>query len=136
MKALPERLKGYALLIAAMLLAAGCATPGAWARYELCFGMSADGGQTTITDRQWQQFLDEEVVARFPDGFTVFETKGYWLSGEKTLTEPSRVLMVVAPHDRATRDKLADIAERYIRRFQQEAVLQIHSPATVVFHGE
>lgn len=119
-----------------LLAFAGCSSPGAWSRHELCFGLSADAGRTSITDQAWQQFVDQEIVPRFSAGFTVFEAQGYWRTGGETITEPARVLMVVAPDSRETRSKLEAIAKTYVQRFRQEAVLRIQTPAEVSFHGK
>ncbi|MBN1103131.1 MAG: DUF3574 domain-containing protein, partial [Deltaproteobacteria bacterium] len=123
------------LILLLVLSASGCATQSPWSRYEMCFGLSADAGRTRISDQQWQQFRDEEIVKRFPDGFTVYPANGYWRSGVKTYSEPSRVLMVVAPETEETEKKLKAIAEAYARRFRQKAVLQMKSAVKVYFHA-
>ena len=119
---------------ALIVFAAGCATRPTWSRYEMCFGRSADSGQTRISDQQWQQFRDEEIVPRFPDGFTVYHADGYWRSDAATYSEPSEVLVVVAPDPGDAGKKLDAIARAYARRFRQESVLQITSHVEVDFH--
>lgn len=116
------------------LLLAGCASEAPWARYELCFGMSADSGRTQITEQQWQQFRDTEIAPRFPDGFSIIRGDGYWRNNATNYSEPSQILMVVAPADDSTRAKLDAIANAYSRRFIQDSVLEIKSPATLEFH--
>ena len=123
------------MVLPLVLFAAGCATQPTWCRYEMCFGLSADSGRTRISDQQWQQFRDEEIVKRFPDGFTVYPANGYWQSGAETYTEPSEILMVVAPDTKDTEKKLDAIAQSYAQRFRQKAVLQIKSHAKVDFHN-
>ena len=120
-------------LLSLILLGAGCATQPKWARYEVCFGMSADAGKTRISDQQWRQFRDQEIAGRFCDGFTVYHADGYSRSGSQTYSEPAEILMVVAPDSRDTQDKLDAIARAYARTFRQESVLQIKSPAEVIF---
>jgi hypothetical protein len=117
-----------------ILMMAGCASPATWSRHELCFGLSADSGRTTFTQHEWQQFVDQEIAPRFPDGFTVVQAEGFWRSGEVTVTEPSRILMVVAPDNQETQKTLDAIANAYVQRFRQESVLQIKTPAHVAFH--
>lgn len=130
-----KRYESILVLMAVVLLAAGCATQPRWSRYEVCFGLSANAGQTRVSDLQWQQFRDEEIVGRFPDGFTLYQANGYWRSGSVTYGEPSEILVVVAPDTQATRQKLDAIASAYARRFQQESVLQIKSRVDVEFHS-
>jgi hypothetical protein len=122
------------LILLLVICASGCATQSTWSRYEMCFGLSADSGRTRISDQQWQQFRDEEIVNRFPDGFTVYPANGYWRSGADSYYEPSRVLMVVSPESEETEKKLNAIAQAYALRFRQKAVLQMKSPVKVYFH--
>ena len=123
------------VLLSLLLLGAGCATQQGWSRYEMCFGLSADSGRTRISEEQWQAFRDEEIVGRFPDGFTIYQGNGYWRADEKTYSEPSEILMVVAPDTGDTQKRLDDIASAYVRRFHQDAVLQTKSKAEVDFHN-
>ncbi len=118
-----------------VLLLTGCATQPEWARYELCFGLSADSGRTSISEQQWQQFRDNEIATRFPDGFTVCPGTGYWKTKGVTYSEASEILMVVAPDTKDTQRKINEIAAAYSRRFIQESVLEIKSSITVDFHS-
>jgi hypothetical protein len=120
-------------LLSLILLMAGCTPPSSWSRYEVCFGLSADTGKTRISDAQWQEFRDQEIAVRFPDGFTVYRAEGHWSSGGETYDESSQVLMVVAPDTDDTQKKLDAIAKAYVRRFRQDAVLLIKSDAKVRF---
>ena len=132
-----KNMRQFSLTILILLLVifdSGCATQSAWYRYELCFGLSADSGRTSISDQKWQQFRDEEIVNRFPDGFTVYPANGYWRSVAETYSEPSRVFMVVAPETEETEKKLTAIAQAYARRFRQKSVLQMKSRVNVYFH--
>ena len=119
------------LILAPLLVVSGCATQQS--RYEMCFGRSMDSGRTIISDQEWQSFREGEIAGRFPDGFTVCHGDGYWRSGSVTYTEPSEILMVVAPDTQETQQKLDAIASAYVRRFHQDAVLQIKSQADVSF---
>ncbi len=130
MKANPRIIPALMIVLALT----GCSWPGAWSRHEMCFGLSADAGRASITDQAWHRFVDQEIVPRFSAGFTVFKAQGYWRTGGETITEPARILMVVAPDNRETRSKLEAIAETYVQRFRQEAVLRIKTPAEVEFY--
>jgi hypothetical protein len=122
------------VLLSVVLLMVSCATEPEWARYELCFGMSTDSGKARIPEQAWEAFRNEEIAVRFPDGFTVFDGKGYWRTEALTYMEPSEILMVVAPDTPETQKKLDTIAAAYIRQFHQESVLQNKSRAAVIFH--
>lgn len=120
--------------LAILLLASGCAMQPQWTRYEMCFGLTTNAGRTKISDQEWERFRDEQIVTRFPDGFTLYNARGYWRSGTKTYTEPSMVLMIVSSENEDTARKLDDIAESYKQIFHQESVLQIQSPVNVDFN--
>lgn len=127
----------YVNIVLGLLLvgwACGCASAPPWARYELCFGLSADSGRTRISEQQWQQFSDTEIAPRFPDGFTVSHADGHWRNGTNDYSEPSMILLVVAPDTEETRGKLNAITAAYSRRFIQDSVLEVKSPAEVDFH--
>ena len=122
-------------MLTLILFAAGCATQAPWSRYEMFLGLCADSGQTRISDQQWQQFRDEEIIKRFPDGFTAYPAEGHWRSGAETYTEPSMIFVVVAPDTEDTEKKLNAIAQAYPHKFRQEAVLQIKSRVKVRFRN-
>ena len=91
---------------------------------EVYFGLSGPGGRA-IPKKDWQAFLKGTVVAAFPDGFTVIPAQGYWRGENMTETaqENSLVLKVIHPAGPDALAKLAGIAKRYAKRFEQQAVL-------------
>lgn len=112
--------------------AAGCAViapeTGAepWIRTELFFGMSRpDGG--TISDGEWDTFLDAEVTPRFPDGLTVLNGAGQW-QGENNqiVEESSKVLILLYPREAIpeSHKEIEEIRAAYEKAFQQESVLR------------
>jgi hypothetical protein len=112
--------------------AAGCAIlapeTGAepWIRTELFFGMSRpDGG--TISESEWEHFLDTEVTPRFPDGLTVLSAAGQW-QGENNdiVEEPSKVLILLYPREAISEShtEIEEIRAAYEKAFQQESVLR------------
>jgi Protein of unknown function (DUF3574) len=82
-----------------------------------------DGG--TVSDAEWEAYLDSVVTPRFPAGFTVVEAEGHW-RGERGVVERERteVLTLLHSGDQASRDAVRALTEEYIRRFHQEAVLR------------
>jgi hypothetical protein len=116
-----------------LLGGAGCATRLSWVKYEVYFGLTSDSGRIKITAAQWQQFQDEEILSRFPDGFTIHHVDGHWHSDGKPYAEPSVILDVVAPCNRDSEDKVTAIAREYAQRFRQDAVLLTKTPVDVDF---
>lgn len=88
------------------------------------FGRNRPGGGT-VSDAEWQGFLDSVVAPRFPAGFTVVEAEGHW-RGASGLVERERteVMTLLHPGDESSRRAVAELAGEYIRRFRQEAVLR------------
>ena len=91
-----------------------------------------DGG--TVSDREWQEFLDEVVTPKFPAGLTVVDATGQW-RGQSGVVEQERSEIVTVFHagDEAARQAVAAVASEYKRRFRQEAVLRERSSTCARF---
>jgi hypothetical protein len=81
-----------------------------------------DGG--TVSEEDWTRFVREVVTPDFP-GFTVYRVEGYWM-GERESTFVLELLHRATVDTNATVDA---IAAEYRRRFRQQAVLRVTSPA-------
>ncbi|HEX8170289.1 MAG TPA: DUF3574 domain-containing protein [Thermoanaerobaculia bacterium] len=98
---------------------------------RLFCGLSISDG-SMITDAQLETFIDEIVVPRFPDGFSVRRGEGYYLDKVKGPTaEPSITIEIVHADTIAASRAVREIAEEYRRRFRQQAVLRVRSPAQI-----
>ena len=97
--------------------------------------MSAEGGSTTISETEWERFRDEQLLPRFPYGFTLYNAEGYWHSGTDTHSEPTMILMIVSDEQNTTSAKLDAIISAYKTMFNQEAVLQVTSQVNVDFNN-
>jgi hypothetical protein len=105
----------------------------AMVRDVVYFGRNRPGGGT-VSDADWQRFLDEVVTPRFPYGLTVVDATGQW-RGQSGVVEQERSEIVTVFHggDAASRQAIADVAAEYKRRFQQEAVLRERSATCARF---
>lgn len=105
-----------------------------WQRTEMYFGQTRRDG-SEITDRDWKEFLNEEIVPKFPSGLTVFDGDGRWRDTNGLIhTEGSRVLVVLYPMDDSEADgKLDAIAQKYCADFDQEAVMRLDSDEALSF---
>lgn len=102
-------------------------------RAELYFGMNIPGGGT-VSENDWNKFLNDEVTPKFPDGFIVVEGYGqYKDKSGQIVKEKSRVLILLyAKKSRKDIDpKLEAIREAYKKAFQQESVLRLDFSQTV-----
>jgi hypothetical protein len=99
---------------------------------RLFFGL--EGPRGAVAEADWDTFLRDVVVPRFPSGLTVTYAKGHWQApGEPPQREASRVLEIVyderPQHDR----RIDEIAATYKTTFQQKSVMVIRIPANVCF---
>jgi hypothetical protein len=97
------------------------------------FGRNRPGGGT-VSDTEWQGFLDQVVTPRFPGGFSVVEATGQW-KGRSGVVERERSEMLTLLHTGSDADRraVAELAAEYKRRFHQEAVLRERTPACARF---
>jgi hypothetical protein len=120
--------------VAAGPVAAACAVGDtALVRDVIYFGRNRPGGGT-VSDADWQRFLDEVVTPRFPSGLTVVDATGQW-RGQSGVVERERSQIITVFHggDEGSRRSVAEVAAEYKRRFQQEAVLRERSATCARF---
>ena len=97
-------------------------------------GRSIPGGGE-VSDNDWEEFLNDTVTLRFPEGFTVLTGRGQWREASgKVAKELSQVVVFLyKKSDRELAGKnIEDIRQEYIRRFRQEAVMRIDFGKTVL----
>ena len=102
--------------------------------YDYSFGRNV-GARTAVSESQWGRFVDREIMARFPEGLTVYTTAGQWRdrASNKIVREPSKVVQIVLPGHDDDMTRLSEIAETYKSRFKQQSVITIVRPACVSF---
>lgn len=91
---------------------------------RLFCGRSIPGGGE-VTDADVDQFLDEVVTPRFPEGFTSWTATGNWRGDE----EQTLVLEFLHPYGRDFDRRVREIADEYRKRFGQQAVMRVTEPA-------
>lgn len=92
--------------------------------FRLYFGSATPDG--TVSERDWQRFVDHAIVPNFASGFTVLRADGQWLGNNgKRVTEATKIVEVVA--DSAQYPVIQAIAARYKKQFRQDAVLVLSS---------
>jgi Protein of unknown function (DUF3574) len=102
-------------------------------RLELLFGMSRPGGRV-VSEAEWIEFLETEVIARFPAGLTVLSGLGHWQSGAGGFTrEQSKVVLIWHEPDDGAEARIEAIRSAYKRLFAQESVMRVESTACVSF---
>jgi uncharacterized protein DUF3574 len=112
----PVRAQGYTVTI-------DCGVSSdAKIRTTLYFGLSRPKG--SISELEWQIFLRDEVTKRFPDGLTVWQAEGQWLTPVGSIDrEQSKVLLLVHADTAAARQSVHAVIESYRKSFEQQSVL-------------
>jgi hypothetical protein len=100
---------------------------------ELYFGLSTAHG--AVSAREWQSFVEREITPRFPQGFSVADVRGAWLSAEakRTISENSKLLIRVHEGSAADNEAITAIIESYKRAFAQESVMRVDHNICVAF---
>lgn len=102
---------------------------------RLYFGRSIPDGGGTVSDSAWAVFLREVVTPRFPDGLTVYRAEGQWREdGGRILREETFVLEIVHPAGPSADADFHEIAAEYRRRFRQQSVMRVTTPARQRFY--
>lgn len=129
------------LALLPLLALAGCAAfgpvgcpPGARPQLtaEMLFGRNI-GDRLGVGEAAWTRFVDAEVTPRFPDGLTIVDARGQWrdTARGRIVSEPSKLLVIIADDTAESRAKLTAIADAYKRQFRQQAVATVLRPACV-----
>ena len=124
---------------------------GMFIRTELFFGLSKSD-RSTVTEREFQQFVNREVTPRFPEGLTLLSGSGQFKnSSNKIVKEPANLLILIYPVDRLSpsdtepktvrevwalpnrTQKIEQIRNAYKLAFKQESVLRSDELACVSF---
>lgn len=104
-----------------------------WARTELYFGRSRASGPD-VTEVEFQQFIDEVVTPRFPDGLTLVDARGQFRgAGGVIIQEPAKLLILFYPWNGEANRAIDQIRRQYVRAFAQQAVLRVDASSCVSF---
>ena len=85
-----------------------------------------------VPEAEWEKFLAEVVVARFPTGVTVLNGSGHRAQGGRLSNEASRIVVVVHPSTLQNNRALEEVRREFKARFGGE-VLRSDTPAAVSF---
>ncbi len=124
-----DLMRSASIVLALLLTACATTVPQATSQHpvlvdRLFCGLEIPGGGM-VSEAELQQFFDEVVVPKFPDGFTVYRAEGVFQRDH----EPSVIIEIIHdPDQRISRD-VEEIAQEYRRRFRQTAVLRVSMPA-------
>lgn len=105
-----------------------------WRETKLFMGLSRSGGGA-VSKHEWEKFVADNFVSRFPNGFTIVETTGYWRdeTTKATVYENGKQVVILHEATPALETTINEIAEKYRSRFDQQSVLISSSRANVRF---
>ena len=116
--------------------AASCpATQGAsMLAFQLFFGRSIQG-QGEVSDRAWDDFLEQVVTPNLPNGYTVFDGTGAWLNPATghSVHERTKILLAALPDAATGAAAIARIRNAYAAQFHQTLVGMTVAPACASF---
>jgi hypothetical protein len=107
-----------------------------WVDTKLYFGLGPAGHPDQgISETKWLEFLDREVSPRFPDGLSVLDVYGQWLSKGQTVPERlrSKMLIIDYPDSAENRGKIDAIRAAWKKMTGDQSVLRVTEPAEVSF---
>lgn len=103
-----------------------------WIKVELYFGLSSNKGE--ISEEEWQQFLNQEITPRFPEGLTVVDVYGQYLHSSGCLIkERTKIVIVLFKKQPVNEQKIQGIIQLFKETFQQESVLKVITPVQAEF---
>jgi hypothetical protein len=124
---------GRRAALAGLVALSACAAPApAFVQSTLYLGRSIPGGGE-VSDAALARFVAEEVTPRFPEGFTLIDGAGAWRDRTSGATIRERTVILIVLHPPSRRAAVEEIAAAYARRFGQQSVLRVESPAQVRF---
>ncbi len=98
----------------------------------LFFGRDMPGGE--VSADEWQEFVENVITPRFPQGLSVWLVYGQWKMADGTIIqENSFALNVLHDNNAASNTFIEEIMSTYKSRYQQEAVLRVKSSACVSY---
>jgi hypothetical protein len=140
---MPRSRLGALLLL--VVLPAACATPPDPARcgaglgqpmraFTLFFGQSVRD-RADVTPAEWRNFIEDTVTPALPNGFTVFDARGAWLSSraERTVHEATKVIVVALPDAPDSLSAVNRVRAAYETRFNQQLVGMTAQPICGTF---
>jgi hypothetical protein len=100
---------------------------------RLYFGRSIPGGGS-VSDQDWDRFVDEIVVPAFPDGHTVWRADGAWRDPGGRITREATFVLELVHDDAPGHDAAIEaIIAAYKSRFHQQSVMWARSAVSVRF---
>jgi hypothetical protein len=105
--------------------------------YDLYFGQPVSG-KGEVKDTEWRAFRDAVITSALPDGYTVLDGQGAWMSprSHTTISEATKILIVAMPDTDQSLDVINGIRSAWQHRFHQYVVGMTVHPGCGSFSAE
>jgi len=93
---------------------------------RLYFGQfKLDGG--TVSEKEWNSFVEQYVAKVFPDGSTIENATGNWYdtAQQKLVVEPSKVVIAIGKPSSVQSEKIDSLRYWYKQMHNQQSVLRV-----------
>jgi hypothetical protein len=107
-----------------------------WVGTNLYFGLApADHPEQGISEAKWRDFLDREVTPRFPDGLSVLDVYGQWLSKGQAVPERLHSKLLIIYHSESAENsaRIDAIRAAWKKMTGDQSVLRVTQPVDVSF---
>ncbi|MEV6013618.1 DUF3574 domain-containing protein, partial [Streptomyces sp. NPDC051976] len=112
------------------------AAPAPYIETHLLFGTARPDGGPAVSDKEFQDFVDQSITPRFPAGLTVTQASGQYRDRHGLIErERSYEIYLLYPSGDAASagGRIEEIRARYTARFHQESVARVDEDARVEF---
>ncbi len=105
-----------------------------WTRTELYYGAGRLPADDT-KDTRWENYINEVVTPRFPEGLTLLEGTGQWRvkEGQTPRRNRTRILILIHEDTEEKSRKVDEIRTLWKEISGQQSVLRVSQPADVSF---
>lgn len=112
-----------------------------WLDTKLYFGLGpVNAPHKGIAEAKWRSFLDKEVTSRFPDGLSVVDVYGQWMSkrdqsiaGARPEHIRSKLVVIEYPATAENAERIEAIRVAWKQLTGDQSVLKVTQPADVSF---
>jgi hypothetical protein len=101
---------------------------------ELFFGRNI-AARTGVSEQAFRRFVDQQVTPRFPDGFTIFDTRGQYRqrNSMQIIREPGKYMLIALGDEARDWPRVVEMVAVYKRAFEQQSVGVISRRSCVMF---
>jgi hypothetical protein len=91
--------------------------------FQVFFGRTIQG-RGALSESEWDKFRDDVITPNLPNGYTVLDGTGAWLSAKThtTITEPTKILIAAMADAPASSAAIERLRQAYATEFNQESV--------------